>query len=355
MPKRGGEVRLWILFVILGLHFSAAASVPRQIQVGCSILDVNGKLLRSFSGEFCRYFPDGKVLLSHGTTGLALYDSEMKLLWERKMHVHHMLRETNDHKLLVLSSSVHLFRNVMTRFDKIYKFDMNGNVEGSFDFFANVHDLENANPLLLARGLGPYEWDHVALPEVHWEYSHANSVFEIPLSPAAKSIPAFQAGNIIVNVSSANYILILDKDLKKILYSFTYLPNFDGDLVTHDVQVLKNGHLLVYVNNRQIGNNYVSTLEEFDQVEKKLVWQFHPKRSAVFNSKFSGGVQILDDGNILYSDTTRGGEVVEINRQGQELMRWSVPWVDPKTSKPLGLQEAKQLDLSQFLQHNRGI
>jgi hypothetical protein len=189
--------------------------------------------------------------------------------------------------------------------------------------------------------------------EVGLEFSHLNSIYEIPANPLEKSYPAFKQGNYVVSLSSLGLIIILDRDLRKILWTFkhpdTIPPTF------HDVQLLENGHLFFYNNKTWEGAIWYTTLDEYEPLTKKLVWRYRAFPPQSFAAEYGGGVQKLKNGNILFSDATGAGRVTEVTADGKIVWTMSDPFGTAKDkTNPYFIQDAKRVDLSDFLEHNHG-
>jgi hypothetical protein len=94
-------------------------------------------------------------------------------------------------------------------------------------------------------------------------------------------------------------------------------------------------------------------LEEFDPLTGKVLWRYKPADK--FAAFAGGGVQKLNTGGYLFSDTSSVGRIVQISSSGKEDWVWTNPFEIPDKENPLYIQEAKQIDLSDFLKRNPGF
>lgn len=370
------NVSVTILILITALMRGAWA-IPDHNVIGCGIYDSHGKAIRVSPGKRCLFFPDGGFISTDGVS-VTRYGPNLDILWHVKSHNHHLVRPMSDQDFLIGGSDVRFFLGKITRFDVLQKWNRNGKIVRSFNFYDHLADLRAADPTIELNHVVNFDWDADNLPGVEREFSHLNSAYEIPENPTAGVIPAFRKGNIIVNVNIVSRVFILDKDLRQILWTLKYMK---GQSNVHDVQVLPNGHLLVYNNSRSnwpcllpkigescdssqagveweswikfVGVPY-SSIEEYDSVGKKIVWEYHADPPSSFYAYQSGGVQILPNRDILFNDPIRA-EAYEIDRSGKTKWAMSSPWREPVTGSGVMFQEIKRHDLTQFLKNNHGI
>lgn len=321
----------------------------------CTIFDSQGEILRRYNGNLCLFRDDGGFFSSSGD-GLSAWDKSMNRIWQRPYFIHHQLNWSLDKsQILALGSEFTKQDGKPVRTDALYIFDLNGTLMKKFSYNENMKMLEKLFPNQKSfLQVIEASW-HPRKAEVEYEYTHANSFYEIPSNTSGAKIAAFAKGNYIVNDVFIRRILIFDRFLKKILWSLDY--SLWGGNVIHDVQVLPNGHLFIYANEAQFKNGVkASELHEFDPIKNKIVWRFTAKPSQDFFSFACGGVQLLDNGNILYSDISSGQAYgIEITRSGKEIWRMSSPDKDVKSGKKTPIQQVKRVDLSGFLKNNIGL
>lgn len=346
---RGVMLKVMALLV----SFAAVAmkpTTPNAILSGCLIISKDRELIRTHPGLICAYLPSGRfVSLDYNSDKIAFYSKTNMKLWERSGHYHHQLKFSPDRKsLLAMSSSFHTVERKRARYDVLQVLDLEGKTLKEFDFYAHRKQLKALAPDKAKF----YPRKEASFPKIVWEFSHANSFYEIQKNDLETAIPAFQSGNYLVNVNLLGLILVLDSKLSKILWSYHY-PDNSGDN-SHDVQVLANGHLLIYNNDYFDGVKNYSTLDEFDLMNKKLVWRYTASPPEAFHALQGGGIQKLSNGHVLFTDFTKPGVIFEIDQASK------VVWAGPDIFKeadgqPRYVQEAKHSDVSEYLNHNSGL
>ena len=330
--------------ILVGLFH---ASSLQHIQIGCSIFDPQGKQIRAYDGGRCVFFSDGRVVAADRRK-IAMYDSFGATLWKHEMHTHHILTQTMNGDILVSSSDVVTWNNEPARVDVLHRIDVNGRIKNTFRFSEHPELIEGEP------GIHPisFTWDKDAGIKADYELTHFNSYYEIPANPIAKKIAAFAEGNIVVNTISTGRIFILSPDLSKVLWTFDQ-RKYGFSAYIHDVQVRTNGNLLFYENMEIDKEN--SSLVEFDPLSMKTIWRYRANPPESFFALVCGGVQVLANGDVFYSDITDENEAHLVTRNDRLIQTFK--FHSPKDAKGqlIGIQDAKLRELTQFLKHNRGL
>lgn len=310
--------------------------------IGCSLLDAQGKeIKKKYLGWVCAFFPNGKMILGDGFT-LTFYDKNMDVVWSRDVHTHHSIMfSPEDNTALVLASNI-LGKN--TRIDRLEVYDQDGRRLKHFDFKPE-HSIQRV----------PFTWDQFVFPRsVRWQLTHINSFYRIGKNRSKH--PAFAEGNYIVNEAMGR-IYFFDKDLKNIVHSID-ISKWNRHLMT-DVQVTKNGTILFYSGKNVLQNDPHTSLVEVDPEDGRVLWSY--RGNPEFHAPYEGNVQILENGNILFStvdipytefptEMMRGKHrMTEITREGKIV--WSVSRSGENLS---GLPNvAKLWDMTSYLK-NKG-
>lgn len=281
------------LFIIcLSVIVSAQEWKDYQFKTGCRIFNLKGEVLKSFPGDICLYFDDGK-LLTATDKGLDFYDPGFKHLWNIPVIIHHGLALSNDKKkILAMGSEFVKFKKNKKRIDKLMVIDLGGKILHQV-LSTTLFKQAGAEPLIRK-----YVQDDV-------EITHFNSFFEIPAIKIKTELPYLKEGNFIVN-GREDGLFILSPDLQKVEL-FTLLPQSVLHQV-HDAQVLANGHLLIF-NNVTIGSTKdlkYSSIQEIDFQTNEVVFEFTTIPKTAFFSPVSGAVQKLDEDHYLISHVSAG-------------------------------------------------
>jgi outer membrane protein assembly factor BamB len=178
---------------------------------------------------------------------------------------------------------------------------------------------------------------------VKQEVSHVNSLQEIPEN--ASAIPAFRKGNLLFHDSMSRSVYVADAALRKILWKFSLAPL--GYELVHDLQVLPNGNLLIFVNFTEKEPKR-SRVVEFDPSNGKEIWTAGPED---LFSELQGSVQVLDDGTYLVSH--RKGESSAVSRMKRDGSLSLITSVSAIFTKPV--QAVRKVNLQSFLDHNSGL
>lgn len=310
----------------------------------CRIVDDEGQTIRNFGEEMCLFHPDGRVF-GATTRTLVAYDNQHFRLWSLKLEAHHQLNWSVGRKQLLALGNEPVPGKKGVRGDVLYVVNLDGTVAKRFSFTQNAEQMR--------RWRQPQVKNPVRQPGSPYkiEFTHANSFYEIPPNGLAAKHPAFAAGNYIVNAIGDRGTFILDAKLEKILWVFEQRP-----AQVHDVQVLANGNLLAYVNEDGAASPKYSSLREYNPLDGRVVWEYKAANPADFHSPSMGGVQVLENGNVLFSEVKAGQSyAVLITREGRELWRRHFPLWLKGDKEPRAFQQIKREDLGDFLRNNVGL
>ncbi len=367
MPLRIASLAAF-MFLVGCASLNSKSRAPwndHPIVTQCMILDAHGALRWSYPAWLCVFLPDGRFITGD-VDGLYLRGADLKSIWHHDFVPHHMISLAKNGDILTLASEYKAVSEQKPGFSGIVEVDipkkiMQKKTEIPADVLRRKFRVDKivrlnqdgkivAEKRLINDAGYPLKWlvrdwawmsPRVAPPAL--EVSHLNSIYEIP--PNASPLPAFKAGNILVNDTLNRVVFILDDNLKEILWRFRYQPL--GYLTVHDIQVLKNGNILLLKNSSE-DSSQDSSLEEIDPVTHKVVWTHHEKPDGSFRASKMGSVQPLGE-NFLYAHTTNGkSHATMIDRSGK------IVWqLDLNRHTDVGLQGAYQLPVEEFLRHNR--
>ena len=352
-------MKLTLILVIL-FNFSLASPSPsKHYSSQCSIFGSDFKNVKQFSGTLCVFFDDGSFVQAGESMGLQYNSNLGEKIWSHPLRTHHQMNVSlNKKNLLVLHEEVKQDQWCASRFDVFSVLDTStGKTLKSFHTFDHRQEMITATKGSLRRTK--------AFTLAGCDYEHFNAFYEIPDNANSVAIPAMQAGNYLLT-SAFGSILILDKDLKKILWHH----RFDFQLADHihDVQVLKNGKFLIYSNEGLFGSAPPrTTINLYDPALNRIETLFpkEPKSWSVnlFGLRLSlqsaanqelndysetaGGVQLLDDGGLLLNINPpgRAAYALLIDQSGKKV--WQ------RSFFPEKFQQVKMQDLTRFLENNR--
>lgn len=238
------------------------------------------------------------------------YDWEGRIVWEytAKDELHHdFFRRDNGNTILLCSENIpDGYRGEIKGFDHKGLNRKNPAIKG--DYIIEV-DLT---------GKVVWEWheyEHLDLNRycsrcIAYDWTHTNTVQELPKNTLGIKDPRFKAGNILINPRNLDTIYIIDKQTKKIVWSW------GRGLLDHPHHptMLKNGNIIIFDNRKHADyKQKASRIIELNPATNKIVWQYGAGRS--FYSRGRSGMQKLPNGNVLIceSDKQRLFEVTPNN------------------------------------------
>lgn len=309
--------------------------------IGCQILDNQGIFKWSLPGGVrCIFFDDGSVVAA-ANNQLVMYDENLKIRWIKDIFNHHQLNRT-DSELLVMSDEHILEDGELVRYDMLYALDFSGNILKTFrisDLKTNWYSQNEKKYWTLA---SPYKKGNKLVSR---EFSHFNSFYALPKNAAEEKDSIFSEGNYIVS-DCRGKIFIIDRNLKNVLWEMKEIEGMG--LRTHDAQFTRQGKIIYYYNNAWGKQNY-TTLDEIDPftLKRRIIFKENPPE--IFSSMIKGGLQILENGNILTSDNSYPPRAFEFIPSTHEIV-WSY-----HLKNITEIQQIKRYDLSLFLKNNKGI
>ncbi len=321
------------LFALLGLDARAQDYKSGHLIVGCSILDMRGNHLKTFPGRVCQFFENGSYITGIRQT-LRFVNKSDAVLWELPTVAHHTLNLSADKKRILVLDRVDFKSG-----EKILKEDLFRILDRDGKTLA-----ESPAHVLMSqlKSLGIKYSDQ--------DLTHFNSFYEIPeLGPGLELPDYVKPGNLILNARFLG-IFFVSGDLKKILHFLPMKSSVKNNI--HDVQVTSAGKLF-YFNNRvatEKGDEYFSSVEEFDFASQKSQNLFEASPREIFFSPDGGGAQRLDKEHLLFSHQLTGSYVYSL-KDKKILMSIT------KTHSPAGesfpLQTAKAENLTSFLKFRK--
>ncbi|MBW2289725.1 MAG: PQQ-binding-like beta-propeller repeat protein [Deltaproteobacteria bacterium] len=242
-------------------------------------------------GNFWRrahLFENGDVLALFAGRGIIKIDKDSKLLWARRLEVHHDLAVAPNGDIYVLTRWAHLVPRVHPTKPIFEDFVVILDSEGAVKNRVSILEcFENSDPgrTWLAGG------------ERSGDLFHTNTVTLLD-GRLADAIPAFAKGNVLTAMRAIDTIAVLDLEQKKLVW--VHRGSFRKQ---HDPQILDNRHLLLFDNRGTPGK---SAILEFDPITGQSVWEYRGSLESPFFSKTCGATERLSNGNTLVIESDRG-------------------------------------------------
>jgi hypothetical protein len=311
------------------------------------LIDADGTVINSWRGEESGVW-ERSVLLSNGdlmVVGwhtdqndpegryLLRLDWENKVVWKRKIPVHHDISLTPDGNFIAVTMKIRpirdLHRDYLVRDDQLTLISPDGDVLAE----RSLYDVLVARPDLyvLMRA-----WD----PGVRWllkrwavklgladapqfvDYFHANAVEWIEKQGSTGDSSAFDSGNVIVTIRNLDAVVVFDWDRAEL--QWVWGP---GEVSgPHDGTLLPNGNVLVFDNGLGRDPGW-SRVIELAPLSGEIVWQYSAPEPTDFYTASRGSAQRLANGNTLIAEAD-SGRAFEVVPAGEIVWEYRNPHVD---------------------------
>ena len=236
-----------------------------------------------------------------------------KVLWKRRLPVHHDVRIMPDGRFATLGMRNRLIPDIhpgaVVRDDYVVIFS-----EESDDLEAHsLHDMLASRPEL-------YTFENVELRGNLVDLVHANSLRWMTNRDLEKRDPLYSIGNIIVCMRHQNAVAVFDLHRASLVWAWGH-----GELQgPHDASVLENGNFLIFDNGVQRG---WSRVIEVDPLRRQVVWTYSAAEPKDFYTAARGAAQRLPNGNTLITESNKG-RGFEVSPEGEIVWDYSVPHVN---------------------------
>ena len=157
------------------------------------------------------------------------------------------------------------------------------------------------------------ELKHLAgleFPRLEEDWTHTNTVQELPDTPLGRRDPRFRAGNVMFSHRNLDTIGIIDKRTQEIVWAWG-----PGQLdYQHHAHMLPGGNILVFDNGPHRG---YSRVVEVEPASGKIVWQYMADPAEAFHAPYFSGQQRLPNGNtFICGGGTEDGRLFEVTPGG---------------------------------------
>lgn len=269
-------------------------------------------------------FPDGRVVVIaslYGSTpwgaGLVMMDKDSKVLWAKDGNYYNDLHVDRAGNIYALRHDINTVSDT-GRFDEdvafaapylqdnVIKLDQQGNILAEYPVIDMLRQSPYKNIMMYVHDDGK------------GDYTHTNSIEVIE---ADMSVPSFlKTGDILVNIRNIDVLAAIDPVQNKVSWAAripTQMP--------HDIDVLPNGHFLLYDNQGHLGaaEGY-SRIIELDPETLEVVWSYAGTSDDPVESEFWGFQQRLANGNTM-STVPNKGRLFEVTPEGQLVMEYFLP------------------------------
>lgn len=271
--------------------------------------------------EYVRLLNRGDIIALCVGKYLVKLDRNSKVIWERKMGANHDIEVLEDGTFLVPAYKPPvLYNGRRVIFDAIFHVSKDGNILSEWWTYKYLNKLQK---LHLPSALDKKENTKFKAKKdtsAIYGYYHLNTIQTLPDTPLGKKDKRFQKGNWLICLRNEDLICILDKNTKKILWSWG-----PGELDwPHTPTMLDNGNILIFDNRK---HGLYSRVIEINPISGKILWQYKANPPEKFFSEFRGSNQRLPNGNTLITES-ENGRVFEVTANGEIVWEFINPEVN---------------------------
>ena len=295
----------------------------------CRVIDMYGEVVMSIPGSTCEIDDDGRVISNY--EGMSIWNSELRLESQNAMmQVHHDIAsdhardeivawtyDTKNLKSWPRKETKRGWRTPLFLEDVLRSFDRMGNLIWEWKVSEHILEIERATGGSLK--IQPRMWKENGT----YELTHFNGVQILPANELEKDFPEFRSGNYLVSCSTCALIAIIDRDSKKIIWSYR-VPGQNPSV--HAARMTENGNIVFFRNSSKSATLPASDLAaifEISPVSGHIVWNYSSPDPNLFSADLLGAVTILKNGNFLISHLKNGGGAFEISRSGRLVWEWT--------------------------------
>ncbi len=303
----------------------------------CRILNSVNVETHQFPWSFCELNQHGMYV--YDSSEIIFFSQNGDKLWSEPLLAHHDLDvHSSGEKIIIPIKSFTQENSKKIKLDSIYIFSKSGEVESQWTSNHSLNDLQKTfnKPIEL------YE----VKEEGHFEWTYINAASFIPPNTLSEETEFLKPNNILVSFNGLG-LGVFDSSLKKILW--TYPTELLGSGQIHSARVLKNGHILVYVNTVSPKFPY-SKIIELNPLSKETVWEYSSSSPSEFSHFRFGSVFRSDDETTIVTHVTSGGQAFEVNALGEVVWTWDNPKLD-ENQLPRPIYRVKKIENSMIPQN----
>lgn len=154
------------------------------------------------------------------------------------------------------------------------------------------------------------------------DFFHTNAIEQVQSD--VPGVPWLKKGYLLLSIRNLNALVVLDPETEQIIYAMGLKTRMQ-----HDVDLLDNGHLMLFDNRGSLTSGGYTRVVEMDPVTQEIVWLYEGTPDAPFESSFWGTQQRLANGNILIVKAEEGA-LVEVTPAGTVVWDYHVPLFQEK-------------------------
>jgi len=313
-----------------------------------SLIDMNGRITHKWTTpadkipdgiQRARLLENGNILVQKGlgastTGGLEEYDWDGKMVWryipqgksphKELLGPHHdVFRKPNGNTLLICREAMpvecmkkiteHSLKDATVIYpDVILEVTPDNEIlwEWHGYKYLNVNEMPG--------------WQGGQYKTTKYDWMHTNTVQALPKNKwYDKGDKRFKPGNVMISCRHLDTLYIVDRDTKKIVWSYTgdYVGGLSGQHDSHMIEkgIPGEGNIIIFDNGASPRKDFVaghanrSYAIEINPTTKQVVWKYENKH---FHSSYTSSVQRLQNGNTLICEQD-GNRIFEVTKNGE--------------------------------------
>ncbi len=287
------------------LFCSTHGDWPRTEEAHVYLVNMKGEIYHKWkvktTVQLPRLMPDGTLLYSTRDrsnikqAGLRRLAPDSEVLWRYHCRIDHDFRVLDNGNLLIHCLQDEMVPSLgaqLKRNPSIIE------ITPSKKLVWEWHGENHIQELVESMGLN---WDRMKKKykgkAARFDWAHNNTVAVIPENASGEKDERFKEGNLLFSYRKLSVVGVIDRDTGKIVWAWGP-GHIEGQ---HDVQMLSNGHLLMFDNgcDKTPPERGWSRAVEVDPLSEKIVWSYHGDPRKSFYSRGISGVQKLPNGNIF--------------------------------------------------------
>lgn len=311
LDDKGKELFTW--------HLDVEALWPNQEHVQA----VRKVPFENFTLRDFHVFPDGRIVVIvslYGTTpwgaGIVMMDKDSNVLWALQGNYYNDLHVNEAGEIFALRHEItmqsdlgqfdeHVMFNAPYLQDLVVKINQQGEVLEQYAVVDMLRRSKFKNIL------------HHTNDDGKGDYTHTNSIEFIEAD--INTAPYMAAGDILALIRNIDVLVVIDGTSKKVKWASRVPVR-----MPHDIDILKNGNILLYDNQGHLGDEGYSRVVEFNPNNFAVEWSYVGSKFRPFESEFWGFQQRLENGNTLTTVPNKG-RLIEVTPEGEIVMEYFVP------------------------------
>ena len=164
---------------------------------------------------------------------------------------------------------------------------------------------------------------------------HSNSVALVS-NELARLYPQLSPGEVVVSIREGSIVAAIDLETEQTTWAVAGYW-----LHQHDVDLLANGHMLLFDNQGAFSSGGNSRVIEFDPTSMAIEWQYAGDIETPFFSEIRGSQERLENGNTLITESDQG-RIFEVTIEGDIVWDYRTTFRQPNDPSRVAIVSSAQ-------------